>query len=171
MKHTLSPEESRIVELGARHVSEEARLAYRPAPMALLHEVEKLFSIYLRQNEEQSLRQSRRQLLFFLCRNDGCVQQDMVRDTHLSAPSVSVELAEMEKDGWITRVRDENDARATRIYITEAGKSAAEREREHFRTLSENALSGLSAKEGDALFASLLRIRKNLLHELKEIPE
>ncbi len=168
MKSPLSPEELHIIEMGKRHVSEEERLAFRPVTMALLHEVEKLFSIYLRQaSDEPPLRQSRRQLLFFLTRNDGCVQQDMVHDTHLSAPSVSVELADMERDGLITRRRDENDARATRIYVTEKGKKTATHAHERFIRLSEKATAGLSDGEREALFSALYTVRGTLLESMK----
>ena len=165
---SLSPDDYRVIELGTRHVTEEEKNDFRPDPMALLSEVSKLFSVYLRQNERENLRQSRRMLLFFLRRHDGCVQQDMVKDTHLSPPAVSNELCEMERDGLILRRRDASDARAVRIHITEKGVALTEEEKARFRRLSGEAMAALSAEETEVLYASLYKTRAKLLNELKE---
>ncbi len=167
-KRRLSPEDYHVIELGKRHQSEEAARAFRPDSLALLHEVSKLFSVYLRQNEEHSLRQSRRQLLFFLLRNDGCVQQDMVKDTHLSAPMVSTELCDMEREGLITRKKDENDARAIRIHLTDKGRKITTAAREHFHRLSENALSPLTKEARAALSDTLITMRDYLIAAIDE---
>lgn len=164
----LTPDDYRVIELGKRHVTEEEKNAFRPDPMALLNEVSKLFSVYLKQTEEESLRQSRRMLLFFLRRHDGCVQQDMVKDTHLSAPSVSLELAEMEKDGLLVRTRDESDARAVRIHITAKGIALMEAEKARFRRLSGNVFTNFSEEETEQMYTALYKMRANLLNELKE---
>ncbi|MBR6558291.1 MAG: winged helix-turn-helix transcriptional regulator [Clostridia bacterium] len=80
-------------------------------------------SIMHRKAEGDNLHDSYRPFLRHLAHFDGCTQLDLVNATGLRAPTVSVTLTKMEKDGLIIRVNDDYDLRARRVYITDKGKS------------------------------------------------
>lgn len=53
--------------------------------------------------------------------NDGITQGELARLLHVSRPTVTVMLKNMEKQGLITREVDEADQRFTRIHLTGKG--------------------------------------------------
>ena len=106
---------------------------------------------------------SGRDMLFHLSRRDGRTQLDLVKATHLKAPTVSVALQKLEKDGYVTRRTDEYDMRATRVFLTDKGRELDERIRKRVRTEEELAMSNLTESECETLVRLLGKIKKNIL--------
>lgn len=136
----------------------------RILPSMRINEVSKLFrDIINREVEKQGTANSYRQLLFHLSHRDGVNQLELVRVTHLKAPTVSVTLKGMEHDGLVIRRQDENDARVVRVYLTEKGRQADDRIRDIHHELDMRMAEGISAEELDALVVTLTKMRDNML--------
>ena len=63
-----------------------------------------------------------RRILFTLAHDDGLTQLQLVKLTHLTAPSVSAALVKLENDDLVKRVTDTKDLRQIRVYLTEKGR-------------------------------------------------
>ena len=97
--------------------------------------------------------------------HDGVTQLDLVRATHLAAPTVSVTLQKMEQEGLITRKTDSSDQRQLLVYITQAGRELHDRAREQIVKTEDQALAGITPEERQTLLAILTRMRDNLIEE------
>ena len=95
-----------------------------------------------------------RRVLSCLSINDGCTQLDLIRATHLKAPTISLIVQKMEQDGLITRKTDDIDMRLIRVYLTEKG------------TIMYKSLRDIIDSVEAELFASLDETEKELLHSL-----
>ncbi len=62
-------------------------------------------------------------VLRLLAMNDGQCQRDIADAMRLSRARVTSILQSMEKAGAVRRVRDENDQRLARVFITDVGRS------------------------------------------------
>ncbi len=116
----------------------------------------------------QFMQNSSRAILRELSFKTGLCQLDLSRSTNLKPPTISVALQKMEAEGLVMRVVDDVDMRATRVYLTEKGKSINEQLFERFRTADEIALEGLSEEELLTLTSLLERVRNNLVKAQEE---
>ena len=135
-------------------------------PVKLCNEISRLFRAEMRSIEDTEgvLTQPGAHLvLAFLATGDGTTQLELVRSTHLKAPTISLILKKMEDEGIVRREADKNDGRAVRVFLTEHGKSI---DREHIKlikTIDARALSGLSDEECNTLMQLLTKVRNNLI--------
>ena len=143
---------------------EENRTAQEITPMMLLQEIAR-FSRCMLEKEvpTQSMQNSSRQILRALGRKGGLCQLDLAKLTHLKPPTISVALQKMENEGLVTRVIDEKDGRATRVYLTDVGNSINEKVAERIRIIEDAAMSNVTDEENKALSSALLKIRENLI--------
>lgn len=137
-----------------------------------------------RESEMDGIPQSYRTLLFHLsnltgnrpgCRDNGeadvkpsersVTQLELVHAAHLKPPTVSVTLANMEKDGYISRKTGENDRRQSRVFLTEKGMGVNQRIHDSFVHCDETALAGLTDEETRTLCALLDRVIDNMIAE------
>lgn len=65
--------------------------------------------------------------IFFLLKNNGCLQKDLARGLHLNKPAVTGLVGRMEKAGLITRKADPRDARATKVLLADSAREIAAR--------------------------------------------
>ena len=135
-----------------------------PKPGLLINEISKLFHDKMRKSSEDlGFQTGYRQILRFLAHEDGVTQIDIARDCHFAAPTISVTLKKMEKEGLIRRRTDKNDTRCSRVFITEKGR---ELERKHFEKIMEceSVLArGLSEEEEETLCRLLAKLRENMI--------
>lgn len=134
-------------------------------PVKLCNEISRLFHARLRNEASMDGVMSQpgaRLVLSFLAIGDGINQLELVKATHLSAPTVSVILRKMEEDGLVERVNDENDMRSVRVYLTERGKALDEENIRHIKSLDAIGTTGISADEYDTLMHLLKKIRDNI---------
>ena len=92
--------------------------------------------------------------LIHLWHHDGIPQGELARAMHLSPASVTNMLQRMERDGWISRTRDEADQRVVRVYLTRKAKDLRKEARVVFRKMEEE----LSAVYTEAEQATLRRL-------------
>jgi DNA-binding MarR family transcriptional regulator len=140
---------------------------HEPTPGILISEIAKLFHDKMNQNSETlGFKNGYRQILRHLARRDGITQIDLVRATHLKAPTISVTLKKMEEEELVRRVTDEKDQRQTHVYLTDKGRKM---ERAFFGKIMETEeilLRNISVEEKETLCAILKKVRGNILDEM-----
>ena len=139
-----------------------------PKPGLLINEISKLFHDRMRKtSEDLGFQAGYRQILRFLVHEDGVTQIDIARDSHFTAPTVSVTLKRMEKEGLICRRTDKNDTRCSRVFITEKGRELESKLFEKIMDCEEVLARGLSAQEEETLCRLLTKVRDNMLSEME----
>lgn len=134
--------------------------------MMLVNEISKLFFDRMRREcEKINVQHGYNHILFHLSRRDGITQLDLVRMTHLKAPTVSVALQKMEYEGLVRRETDKQDQRQTRVYITDKGMALDSRLREKVAEIESVAITGIDNENEKILKEYLIIMRKNILEE------
>jgi DNA-binding MarR family transcriptional regulator len=90
-------------------------------------------------------------LLFFLGRNDGALMSEAAAALHMGAPGMSGLADRTERAGLVERRPDEADGRASRLWLTEAGRSARQRSQARLKALNAKLTEGFTAAEIDAV--------------------
>ena len=140
----------------------------RKAPKSglLINEISKLFLDKMRKNSEDlGFKSGYRQILRFLSHEDGVTQVDIARNSHFTAPTVSVTLKKMEDEGLISRKTDKNDTRRTRVFITEKGREWESRLHAKIMDCEDILVRGFSEEEISEFCRLLNKARENILSE------
>jgi DNA-binding MarR family transcriptional regulator len=93
-------------------------------------------------------------ILGLLLHHEGISQADLVREMRVSAATVAVSLSRLEKLGYVTRVRNQQNQRANILALTEEGRKEATRMEKLMWEIGHAALEGLS--ESDIAMAASL---------------
>ncbi len=143
---------------------DEKSTLYRKSPMLLISEIARQMGEKVSTNSEDNpiSQKSGKTLLVELAKRDGRTQLELVNATHLKAPTISVALQKLEKDGYVFRRPDEYDLRATRVFLTEKGREVDARIRRRMYEEETSALSALTQSEIDTLYKLLSKVQENL---------
>lgn len=98
-------------------------------------------------------------LLFELWNKNGQRQVDLAKSLDISAPTVNKTIRGLIDIGLITRSRLDDDARSTRIYLTDRGITIREQIEEQWLDLEGECLSGLNKMERSVIFGLLEKLR------------
>lgn len=98
-------------------------------------------------------------VLFELWKQDGLRQIDLANRLNLSAPTVNKMLKGLIEINLVTRSRIDNDARSTRIFLTDRGFEMRRDVESQWLELEESCLSGLTETERLVLFELLGKLR------------
>ncbi len=139
-------------------------------PPMLVNEIARLFHARMRRYDIEGVmkQDSARLLMRALAREDGVNQLHLTSVTHLKAPTVSVTLSRMEKEGLVRRVQDPIDMRMTRVYLTEEGKEHNERVLERLHRLDAELMQDFTEAESTLLLSYLERMRDSILPAARE---
>lgn len=140
-------------------------------PVKLCNEISRLFRATVRESRsfEGVMTQPGAMLvLSFLAIGDGTTQLELVKATHLKAPTVSAILKTMESEGIVRRVPDEKDLRAIRVFLTDKGRAIDVENIERIKEITRLSLQGLDEKEEALLMSLLTKLRNNLLEQREE---
>ena len=135
-------------------------------PVKLCNEIARLFRGKMRERDSGDGVMSQpgaHLVLSVLAIHDGIPQRELVQQTHLRPPTVSVIVQKMEAEGLVERRSDPEDLRAMRVYLTDAGRALDRENIERVRKLDSLAMRDLSPEERETLMRLLPKIRNNLL--------
>lgn len=135
-------------------------------PSMYINDISKLFEGRLsRACEVKGVSRGYRNILRSLSRNDGMTQYELVREAHISAPSVSVALSKMEQSGLVRREGDKADNRKVRVYLTEKGRDHDNFIKSRCDENDRIMLKGITEDEQETLNSLLRRVLENMLEE------
>ena len=163
--------EKQTIEVSRHHQKIEKEKGFTPTPPLLIPEIAKLFELVTKLTvpDGQKMTYTRRATFRALEKHGTLSQQEVAYFAHISAPSVSIELSDMEKEGLIVRERDQNDARVWRISLTDAGKKKNEELKKAHREIASVIAKDLSPEEEKVLSVLLLGVRDRLLDSLEKM--
>lgn len=101
-------------------------------------------------------------LLVMLWDRDGLTQQDLADGLILEKSSVSRALNGLERQGWVWRARDPDDARLRRVMLTEKAWAACDESICITKSVLREAQEALSPDEQETLHRLLLRVLRTL---------
>jgi DNA-binding MarR family transcriptional regulator len=102
----------------------------------------------------------------YLSKNDRATQSELVNITKMKAPTISVALKNMENEGLVVRVADENDQRVARVHITEKGRRVNEENFLRLKEVDAVMMNGVTDEEARSMMETLCKMRENLVKEL-----
>lgn len=101
-------------------------------------------------------------LLHLVAKNDGSNQRDLAEQMDVRPSSMTEMLTKLEQAGLITRKQDEQDQRVMRIYLTDAGKQAAEQSALAGDDFVDAFFNGLTEEEKAQMLALLEKLCQGL---------
>lgn len=132
-------------------------------PSMLINELSKLFNDRMRQKTEaMGMAGGYRRILFHLSHSECLSQLELVRKTHLSAPTISVSLQRMEAEGLVLRENDPQDLRTILVRLTPKGREADRRVIHAVHETEQEMLSGIDLEEIDRIRPILEKMYQNL---------
>lgn len=133
-----------------------------------VNEASYLFGAYVcRELERIGMRYSYRHVMKPLMENESLTQLELVKITELKAPTISITLRNMEREGIVRREKNDNDRRETHVYLTEKGKKMYAKVLAALDKAEKAMLKGLTDKELKALRSTLDKMSANLRAEIK----
>ncbi|HBS49892.1 MAG TPA: MarR family transcriptional regulator [Rhodobacteraceae bacterium] len=96
--------------------------------------------------------------LLELWEQDGLTQTQLTRRLDIEQATMANTLARMERDGLVTRKKDETDGRVQRIWLTPHGKSLHGPATRAAAAVNATALDSLSPAEHERLIALMQKI-------------
>ena len=112
--------------------------------------------------EETGIGSGQVPVLLELERHGELSQRELAERTRVTPATMSGTLKRMEKAGLITRTADENDARISRVQLTQAGHAQCDNAHRGFDMACEQLLSTLDDADIEALGSLLGRIEDAL---------
>ena len=136
-------------------------------PMMLIGEVARHMGEKVREKcgDNPIIQKSGKIIMIELAKKDGRTQLDLSRATHLKAPTVSVALGKLEREGYVKRQPDEYDLRATRVFLTEKGRSLDDEIKRRITEEESYVTAALTDEEKETLVKILTKIKKNILSD------
>ncbi len=135
----------------------------KESPVSLVNDLTKLYDVQMRiEMLKNGMRTSYRHLLTPLSVQDGVTQLDLVKVTRLKAPTVSTTLRNMEADGLVKRETDKDDARATRVYLTEKGREIDKKMRASNTKIEKLFLNDISAEDQELVLSIMKKMKTNV---------
>lgn len=127
-----------------------------------------LFGAYVCQELENiGMRYSYRHIMKPLMENESLTQLELVKITELKAPTISITLRNMERDGIVRREKKDSDRRETHVFITDKGKKMYTKVLDALKKAEETMLNGLTEKELKSMRTTLEKMCVNLRFENK----
>ncbi|TDG03156.1 MarR family transcriptional regulator [Paraburkholderia guartelaensis] len=90
-------------------------------------------------------------LLFFLGERNGALMSEAAAALDLGAPGMSGLAERTEKAGLIERRADETDGRVSRLWLTEAGRTARQKAKRRMTDLNARLTEGFTEEEIDVV--------------------
>ncbi len=101
-------------------------------------------------------------VLDYLRCHDGVVQKEIAAACYIDPATLTSVLQGMENKGLIVRKMLQGNRRSLYVYLTDKGKRSAERVKEEFDKIEEEAFCGFDGGERELLMKLLTGINKNM---------
>ena len=105
-------------------------------------------------------------VLFKLEDHEGIVQAELAKILEVTPATLTNLLHRMERSDLVRREKDETDIRATRVYLTEKGKTILEKAKLIVEQMDQITFSGFSETEKAQMRDYLERVHQNLKDEI-----
>lgn len=104
-------------------------------------------------------------VLDYLKDHDGAIQKDIAIACQIEPATITSVLLGMENKGLIVRKTLNSNRRSLYVYLTDEGRSLANRVELEFNHIESKALWGFSEEEKSVLNALMVRIKNNMMEK------
>ena len=112
---------------------------------------------------ELGLTQAQWRAIAHLSRQEGCNQAALAEQLEIKPITLTRLVDKLVESGWVVRLPDLQDRRAVRLHLTEKARPLIRVMEEKALETRGKALNGISEDEFQMIFASLQKMKKNLL--------
>lgn len=105
---------------------------------------------------------ARWRILILLETRGAMSQKELAKELGIDPAALTRQLKGLERDGWVRREADTQDARLTNVMLTAAGHETVERTMPHRNDYIEWVLGDVSPEQLDALADVLVRLETRL---------
>ena len=139
-------------------------------PPMIINDISHLFHGKMRSTQTEGVlsQHGARMILSILSREEGLRQTDLVRMTHMKAPTISVLVKKMAAEGLLTHEIRFSDMRTVCLYLTDKGRQAHLVTHQALHTTDDILMQGFTEEETQLLKSMLCRMRNNLLTDLEQ---
>jgi len=103
-----------------------------------------------------------------LQQKDGINQETLTAEFGFNKATTARAIAKLEKEGYVTRKKDEKDNRAYQIYLTKKGQETKPKLKGVSQRLTEILTAGLTEDETTSVIQLLEKMSQNILAENKK---
>ena len=101
-------------------------------------------------------------MLHALWHKDGLMHSELAHMLHVQPATISNMVRRMEKAGFVTRRRDDEDERVSRVYLTDRGRAIQEEVYKTMRAIEAIVFAGFAPEELESIRGFLERMAQNL---------
>lgn len=112
--------------------------------------------------EKIGMKYSYRFILRPLVENESLTQFELSEMTGMKAPTISITLRSMERDGFVCREKKCGDMREMHVSITEKGKKLYKKVINSIKKAEKTILNGIDKQELDAMNLTIEKMLNNL---------
>lgn len=113
-------------------------------------------------HERDGIYHGQANLLLLIHQNDGASQRELAEQMDVRPSSMTEMLTKMEQNNLLVRKQDDKDQRIMRIYLTEEGKTAAQRIGESKDASAKSFFSVLTDEEQEQLLIIIEKLSASL---------
>jgi len=112
---------------------------------------------------EIGLHTGQEMLLMHLWREDGCIQTDLVDKLCVQPATITKSLDRMEAAGFVQRRADADDRRASRVYLTDAGRALEKKVDAVWQELETLSFGALTRDEEETLRRLIAKVSERVV--------
>ena len=101
-------------------------------------------------------------VMFALQEKDGMANSELAEFLEITPATLTNKIKRMERAGLVIRQRDPQDARISRVYMTEKGRGIMDNLRENLMAMEAVLLKGFSDEEIESIKSQLMRVFENI---------
>lgn len=119
--------------------------------------------------KEYDINNGQYDFFLYITNHEGITQKELSQGLYIGKATTAKAIKNLEDSGYIKRVKDENDKRFNRLYLTEKGVKVAPMIRGTFSELVDIYSQDLSEAEYDIIVSALKIVLKNVCIEKSKI--
>lgn len=100
--------------------------------------------------------------MYVICNNEGITQKELSETLKIGKATTAKAVKNLMKSGYVKRLKDENDKRFYKIYLTEKGRDVSPLIISTFKEVSEIYSKGFGESEKDDVLMALKKILDNV---------
>jgi len=146
------------------------KLENHPSAGKIIGEISRASHVFFQhQFKDYSIGHAQVRTLHFLSYNNGITQAELTDYLKLDKSSVTSQLNNLEKNGYINRTISSKDARIRTIHITDQTKEIFDSLMNVFSSWTEILLNNFSEKEKTDIFILLNKMQDNAQSKINEL--
>lgn len=119
--------------------------------------------------QDTEIRSGQYDFFFVISKKQGLTQKELTEHMFVEKSTTAKAVKDLEKKGFIRKVKDKDDGRRELLYLTEKGRELEEKVKRIYRESVKRAASTLNPEEDRLLRELLTRVLGNLIEEKRDL--